>query len=116
MLVKSVTGSGKSMAPSVQAGLAADRETAKRDDQVKKPNKSENLSELAELASDVQRNLNIMHNVDLQFKVHKATGRIVVTVTDGSTGKVIKEIPASEFLAFTEKFNEIVGIIFDERV
>ena len=34
MLVETVTGSGKSVSPSVQAGLTADQGTAQRDDQV----------------------------------------------------------------------------------
>ena len=115
MLIEPVTGSGKSVSPSVQVGLPADQETAQRDDQVKKSVKAPNLSGLAELASDVQKNLNIMHNVDLYFTVHKASGRIVVTVTDGSTGEVIREIPSSELIAFATKFDEMVGMIFDKK-
>ena len=115
MLVEPVTGSGKSVSPSVQAGLPVDQETAQRDDQVKKSVKAPNLSGLAELASDVQKNLNIMHNVDLHFTVHKDSSRIVVTVTDRSTGEVIREIPSSEFIAFANKFDEMVGMIFDQE-
>ncbi len=115
MLVKPVTGLAKSVSPSVQAGLPADQETTQRDDQVKKSVKEPNLSKLTELASDVQKNLNVMNNVDLHFTVHKASGQIVVTVTDGSTGEVIREIPSSELLAFADKFDEIVGMIFDQK-
>ncbi len=115
MLVEPLTGSGKSVSPPVQAGIPADQETAQKDDQVKKSVKAPNLSGLAELASDVQKNLNIMHNVDLHFTVHKASGRIVVTVTDESTGEVIREIPSSELLAFADKFDEMVGMIFDQE-
>ena len=59
MLVEPLTGSGKSVSPPVQAGIPADQETAQKDDQVKKSVKAPNLSGLAELASDVQKNLNI---------------------------------------------------------
>ncbi|MGB5993494.1 MAG: flagellar protein FlaG, partial [Desulfobacterales bacterium] len=71
--------------------------------------------ELSELATDVQKNVNIIHNVDLQFSVNKDSGRIMVTVTDKDTGEVIREIPPSEIVKFAEKFDEMVGMIFDQK-
>ena len=115
MLVKPLTGSGKSLSPSVQTNLPKDQGETQRNDQVNKADKKPDLSGLEEIASDVKKNLKITHNVDLHFKVHKGSGRIVVAVTDGSTGEVIREIPTSEFLAFKDKFDEIVGMIFDQK-
>jgi flagellar protein FlaG len=115
MLVEPLTGSGKIVSQPVKAGPPSEQDTAQKDDQVKKSVKAPNLSGLEELASDVQKNLNIIHNVDLHFTVHKASGRVVVTVTDKSTGEVIREIPSSELLAFVDKFDEMVGMIFDQR-
>jgi len=63
----------------------------------------------------VQKNVNIIHNVDLQFSVNKDSGRIMVTVTDKDTGEVIREIPPSEIVKFAEKFDEMVGMIFDQK-
>jgi flagellar protein FlaG len=115
MLVKPLAGSGNSLSPSVQTKLTADQAETQRNDQVNKAVKKPDLSGLDELELEVKKNLNIMHDVDLHFKVHKSSGRIVVTVTDRSTGEVIREIPSSELLAFTEKFDKIVGMIFEEN-
>jgi len=56
-----------------------------------------------------------MHNVDLQFSVHKASEQIMVTVIDESTGKVIREVPPIEMLELAAKMDEMVGIIFDQK-
>jgi len=70
---------------------------------------------LSEVASEAQKNMNIIHNVNLQFTVNKESGGIMVTVTDEATGKVIREIPLEEIVRFEEKFDEMVGMIFDKK-
>jgi len=115
MIVEPITISGKSEAPSVQARLPAEQATNQKEKEVQQPVKRENLPDLEELAADVQKNLNIMHNVDLRFSVHKASGQIMVTVIDESTGKVIREIPQSEILELAAKMDEMVGMIFDKK-
>jgi len=115
MLVETVTGSGKSMDLSPQVKVPTNKDAAQRDDDAKKSVQTPSLVELSELVSDVQKNVNIIHNVDLQFSVNKDSGRIMVTVTDKDTGEVIREIPPSEIVKFAEKFDEMVGMIFDQK-
>ena len=115
MLVEPVTESGKNMSLSTQEQLPANQKTSQRDDNPEKAVQTPSLAELSELAADVQKNMNIIHNVDLQFSVNKDSGRIMVTVTDEATGKVIREIPPEEIVRFAEKFDEMVGMIFDQR-
>ena len=115
MLVETVTGSGKSMDLSPQVKVPTNKDAAQRDDDAKKSVQTPSLVQLSELATDVQKNVNIIHNVDLQFSVNKDSGRIMVTVTDKDTGEVIREIPPSEIVKFAEKFDEMVGMIFDQR-
>ncbi len=115
MLVGSVTESGKSMLLADQAKLPVSQNTAQRNDDAKKAVQAPSLAELSELASDVQKNMNIIHNVNLQFSVNKDSGRIMVIVTDETTGKVIREIPPEEIVRFAEKFDEMVGMIFDKK-
>jgi len=115
MIVKPIIASGKSEPPPVQAGLPAEQATNQKSKEVQQPVKRENLPDLEELAADVQKNLNIMHNVDLRFSVHKASGQIMVTVIDESTGKVIREIPPSQILELAAKMDEMVGMIFDKE-
>jgi flagellar protein FlaG len=115
MLVEPVTGSGKNAALSSQASLPANQETALRDGNAKKSVQTLSSVELGELATDVQKNMNIIHNVNLKFSVNKDSGRIMITVTDEATGEVIREIPPSELVKFADKFDEMVGMIFDEK-
>ena len=115
MLIETVTGSGKSMDLSPQVKVPTNKDAAQRDDDAKKSVQTPSLVELSEIATDVQKNVNIIHNVDLQFSVNKDSGRIMVTVTDKDTGEVIREIPPSEIVKFAEKFDEMVGMIFDQR-
>jgi flagellar protein FlaG len=115
MIVGSVTESGKSMPMSDRARLPVSQDTAQRDDDAKKTVQAPSVTELSELASDAQKNMKIIHNVNLQFSVNKESGRIVVTVTDEETGKVIREIPPEEIVKFAEKFDEMVGMIFDKK-
>jgi len=115
MLVEPVTESGKSMALSPQVKLPTDQDSAQRNDDAKKSVQTLSSVELGELATDVQKNMNIIHNVNLKFSVNKDSGRIMITVTDEATGEVIREIPPSELVKFADKFDEMVGMIFDEK-
>lgn len=115
MLVEPITESGKGMALSTHAKLPTGQEAVQKDGGGQKSAQAPNLTELSEMASDIQKNLNIIHNVNLQFTVYKDSGRIMITVTDETTGKVIREIPPSELIEFSNKFGEMVGMIFDRK-
>ena len=115
MRIELITSSGKNEAPPVQARLPAEQVTNPKDKEVQQPVKSLDLPALEELAADVLKNLNIMHNVDLQFSLHKASGQMMVTVVDESTGKVVREIPSSEILELAARMDEMVGMIFDQK-
>lgn len=70
------------------------------------------LSLAKQLVADIQNNFN---NVELNYSVHKASGQIMITVIDESTGKIIREIPESEILELAAKMKEMVGMIFDQK-
>jgi flagellar protein FlaG len=52
-------------------------------------------------------------NFELDFQIHKKTGKIFVKVVDKHSHKVIKEIPPENILDFLSKFEETLGKIFD---
>jgi len=115
MSVEPVTGSGKSTVLSSQARLPLDQGATQRADNAQKSAQTLSSAELSVLAADVQKNMNIIHNVDLKFSVNRDSGRIMVTVTDEATGEIIREIPPSELVKFADKFDEMVGMIFDKK-
>jgi len=115
MLVKPVAGSEKSTTLSTQARVPADQRTTQRGDKAQESVQTLSSTEVSALAADAQKNIDIIHNVKLQFTVNKDSGRVVITVTDEATGEVVREIPPSEIVKFAEKFDEMVGMIFDQK-
>jgi uncharacterized FlaG/YvyC family protein len=113
MSVEPVIEAGKTMSLSTQAKLPGGQDTAQKNNEDQQSNQVPSLTELSKMASDIQKNLNIIHDVRLKFSVHKDTGRVVITVTDETTGKVIREIPPAELVSFSSKFDEVVGKIFN---
>ena len=115
MLTEPVNIPGQSLPPTAQARLPSGKGIPQRDDNVKKEEKEPDLSRLAELVVDVQKNLRLIHDVDLQFSVHEASGEIMVRVCDKSTGEVIREIPPSEVLNLAARLEQMAGLIFDQK-
>lgn len=117
MLLESVSMSGKSPNNLPPANIAI-RGTILpvvkgKAEEEKKPVE---LSQIAEVAMDLQNKMQVLHNVDLNFSVHAASGNIMVTVVNEDTGKVIREIPSRELLDLAAKLEEAIGLIFDKEV
>ena len=69
--------------------------------------------------SDVESFLKVQ-NRDLAFSIDEDTARSVVTVIDGQSGDVIRQIPSEEMLVFAERMKELesnsankTGVVFD---
>ncbi len=122
MSVEPITISVNNLAPPTQSKLPTEKAITQKD-KVKVDVKAEAAaaaeelepSKLTELVAEVQKNVNMIHSVDLQFSVHEASGEIMVTVMDGSTGDVIREVPPSEILDLAAKLEEMVGLMFDQK-
>lgn len=65
---------------------------------------------------DLGKNLQIVHDVDLHFNLDEATGRTVVKITNSETGELIREVPPKEMLNLAAKMEDIVGILFDQKI
>ena len=114
MIVEQVAEASRNTASPVQARVSVHDEIRPSNQEAKQPLKEPDSSQVAKLVADVQKNLKIMHNVDLQFSVHEASGKIKVTVTEESSGEIIREIPPEEILRLAAKFDEMVGMIFEK--
>ena len=51
----------------------------------------------------------------VQFAVHEASKRVMVTVIDNETQEVIKTIPSKELLDLAAKIGELVGMLLDRK-
>lgn len=69
-----------------------------------------------ETLDEISRDLETLHAVGLNFTRHDETGRTMVRITNRDTDEVIREIPAKAVLDLAAKIEEMVGIIFDEKV
>ena len=116
MLVEHANISGKNIAPPSQARAPTTKGRLQKGKEDVNTEKSRELSDLSKKIANIQKNLEITHDVDLQFKVHKPTGEVIVTVRDESTGEIIREIPPAEVLNLAAKLDAMVGLIFDKKV
>jgi flagellar protein FlaG len=116
MVINPIDISIKNLDLQPQVRAPTGKSSSKNGDHGIKANQKPDLSDKGELAADIQKNLNMIHNVDLSFTVHDATGEIMVTVKDETTGEVIREIPPSEVLNLAAKIDAMVGVIFDQKI
>ena len=71
----------------------------------------------AEKASAIAKDLNEamrVINTQLSFSVDKATGKMVIKVTDEQTKQVIRQIPPEDMLRISERITELLGVLFDK--
>lgn len=116
MLVEHINISGKGLPPQNKARAPTTDDTPQKDKEDVKTEKARELSDLSKKIADIQKNLEMTHDVDLQFKIHKPTGEVMVTVMDQSTGEIIREIPPAEVLNLAAKLDAMIGLIFDQKI
>ncbi len=71
--------------------------------------------EMAKVVEDIQRRFDSM-GASLGFSVNEETEDIVMEVTDRESGELIRQIPSEEVLALRAKLDELVGLLFDQKV
>lgn len=77
----------------------------------KQPNEND-LQDITERLNDFMQTI----NTSIQFELHHETTTLMVQVVDSDTCKVIKEVPAHEFLDMVVKIRECIGAFLDEKV
>lgn len=55
-------------------------------------------------------------NHKLEYSVHEGSHKIVVRISDRQSGKVIREVPDSEFLDLVGRLQDLVGFIINAKV
>jgi flagellar protein FlaG len=115
MFVEPTHISDRNTVPLTQTGQPAKESSGQNRAERENPERDVQSTAVKALAADVQRNLKIMHDVDLSFSVHDSSGQIMVTVVNEVTGEKIREIPPREMLNLAAKFDEMIGMIFDQK-
>ncbi len=52
---------------------------------------------------------------DLNFTVDDSTGKVVIRVLDGDSGKVVRQIPSEDILRLAERLDEMRSLLFEAR-
>lgn len=104
----SVGASRSDAGASVSAQKAPeDRQPALQSQEIGRQPVEEAVSSIREFAQSIQRNLN--------FSLDDSTGRVVVKVTDGVSGEVIRQIPSEEALRLAETLDEVRSLLFNAQ-
>ncbi len=119
MLIESIGGSKilqvKADIDTRPEKLESQKETAKTEEAIVKE-KQETVEITQETLDVVGENFKMLHNVDLNFSIHEATGRTLVKVINSDTGETVREIPPEQILNLAAKIDEMIGILFDQKV
>jgi flagellar protein FlaG len=115
MTIEPVYGSGRGLALPVQSELPVARASVSNNKERSIEEKRPDFSDFTNRVAEAQRNLNVMHAMDLHFSVHEASGQTIVRVIDETTGEVVREIPSTEMLNLAAKLDEMIGLIFDQK-
>ena len=95
-------------APAAPQKEPEDRQTAlPQSPELERQPVEEAVSSIREFAQSIQRNLN--------FSLDDSTGRVVVKVTDGVSGEVIRQIPSEEALRLAETLDEVRSLLFNAQ-
>jgi len=68
------------------------------------------------VAKVIEDYANDVHNVGLRFQVHEDTGKFVIRVIDEQTNEVVREVPPENLLDLAAKMEEMMGMLYDEKV
>ena len=86
------------------------------EEQSQEKQKPQNIIQISEnFMNDLNKNMEAIHNLELQFSMNNDTGKVVVKVIDRETGKLIRQIPPQELLDLASKLQDI-GILFDRKM
>jgi flagellar protein FlaG len=92
-----------------------DKELHRKTIQEKREEEARNFEAMSRIGNEIQDRLDMMGST-LGFSIHKKYNSIVAEISDRKSGELIKQIPSEEVLALREKLQELVGLVFDEKV
>ncbi len=103
------------VAPVAQSGGASQSALGENELHPKTQAKQPDAKELAKAVVEMQQRLDALGNTRLSFRVNEKPNEVVVQITDGQTGKVVRQFPSDEALNLQAKLQELTGLLFDEK-
>lgn len=96
--------------PAGQAGEVAASASAQRTGDVRMGDKEQRAA-VEEAVSSIEKFTQSIRR-DLSFSLDDSSGRVVVKVTDSTSGEVIRQIPSEEALRLAERLDEARSLLF----
>jgi flagellar protein FlaG len=93
---------------------ATQKQQENRQENLQRKKGQKNISQ--EFLNELEKDIELIHNVRLKFTVHDATNRTMVKVIDKDTGKTIREVPSETILNIGAKIDEITGMLSNNTV
>ena len=90
---------------SVQAVTPQTREAVQEPAQVDREQLQAAVSDIQDFVQSVRR--------DINFALDEDSGRMIINVTEASSGDVIRQIPSEEALRLAENLTEIRSVLFE---
>lgn len=110
------TQTGQVVQPKIDTPPPMEAAETQKTRQQEKEIKNEHRQQISQEAlDDLKNDFETMHNVGLQFSLHKETNRTIVRVINKETQELIREIPSEEMLNIMAKMDEMMGILFDKN-
>ncbi|WP_339844745.1 flagellar protein FlaG [uncultured Halopseudomonas sp.] len=102
-----ISGGQKDVAAENVSGRSAEaqsRNTAETNAEPDRETLEAAVSDMQNFVQSVQR--------DINFNVDDSSGRVVINVTEATSGDVIRQIPSEEALRLSENLSEIRSLLF----
>jgi flagellar protein FlaG len=108
--VNDVATAGQQLATLLKAKEPARRAVAQQQEAKQAVTNAEVSQAIEQLIKDFGSNKSVRMYFD------DGINRVVVTVMDDETQRVIRQIPAPEFIAFVRRFKECLGLLVERKV
>jgi len=79
---------------------------------------AKNLDMVREKLKGISASLNLdirIQSKNLKFSVDQITKRLLLTVSDKESGKIIKQVPSETILKISHSLGTLKGILYDEK-
>lgn len=73
------------------------------------------LQSLEQAVRDMSELINVTQPPQLAFSIDDTTERLVVRVTDASTGELIRQLPSEEALAIARSLDKLQGLLLKQE-
>ncbi len=70
--------------------------------------------EFARAMQEMLDRMNLLRSVKINYD--KSVNRLIIKIVEGETEKVIRQIPPEGIVRFLKAFNDMMGMIIDEKV